>query len=254
MQECIISAASHTHGYCHDRPPQHHHKQHAWYDDECKAIRKQLKAISASDSQHKELAKHYARVKRRKRRQAQLAMQEELCQLACSDAQKFWRRYRKQDKVLGNISPEAWGAAFSDLYNTTAGPEARQGKQDQPQGEATSPLHTNSMSMPVFTDELTAVFRRLKRNKAAGIDGVKAEFLLDAEDLLLQPLALTFTQMLADGVPQSWCSGVIHPIFKSGDVNDPGNYRGITVTSVLAKLFAMTLEARMSAWAEVNQL
>ena len=42
----------------------------------------------------------------------------------------------------------------------------------------------------------------------------------------------------------------IHPIFKSGDVNDPYNYRGITVTSVLVKLFAMVLEARMSKWAE----
>ena len=48
--------------------------------------------------------------------------------------------------------------------------------------------------------------------------------------------------------------GVIHPIFKSGDENDPGNYRGITVTAILAKLFAMVLESRMSAWAEVKQL
>ena len=60
--------------------------------------------------------------------------------------------------------------------------------------------------------------------------------------------------MLICGVPQSWCSGVIHPIFKSGDANDPSNYRGITVTSVLAKLFAMVLEARMSIWAESHDL
>ena len=70
------------------------------------------------------------------------------------------------------------------------------------------------------------------------MDGIKAEYLIDAEDFLLEPLTVSFNQMLICGVPQSWCSGVIHPIFKSGDANDPSNYCGITVTSVLAKLFA----------------
>lgn len=103
-------------------------------------------------------------------------------------------------------------------------------------------------------EEVTAAFKRLKRHKAAGIDGIKAEFLLDAEDILTEPLAKTFSQMLSTGVPQTWCSGVIHPIFKSGDTDDPNNYRGITVTSVLAKVFAMILETRMMAWAEGRNL
>ena len=43
---------------------------------------------------------------------------------------------------------------------------------------------------------------------------------------------------------------MIHPIFKAGDPDDPSNYRGITVVVILAKLYAMVLEARASAWAE----
>ena len=61
-----------------------------------------------------------------------------------------------------------------------------------------------------------AAFRRLKRHKASGPVGIQAEYLLDAADTLLGPLTVTFTYMLADGVPQSWCSGVIQPIFESG--------------------------------------
>ena len=45
-------------------------------------------------------------------------------------------------------------------------------------------------------------------------------------------------------------SRLIHPIFKAGDPSDPGNYRGITVVVILAKLYAMVLEARASSWAE----
>ena len=37
---------------------------------------------------------------------------------------------------------------------------------------------------------------------------------------------------------------------QTGDEDDPGNYSGITVTAVLAKLFAMVLEKRISYWAQ----
>ena len=36
--------------------------------------------------------------------------------------------------------------------------------------------------------------------------------------------------------PRSWCEGVITSIFKSGDKQDPANYRGICINSCLGKL------------------
>ena len=41
-----------------------------------------------------------------------------------------------------------------------------------------------------------------------------------------------------------------YPIFKAGDRDDPGNYRGITVVVILANLYAMVLESSATAWAE----
>ena len=64
---------------------------------------------------------------------------------------------------------------------------------------------------------------------------------------------MTFKQILEKGVPLSWCIGLIHPIFKAGDKDDPGNYRGITVVVILSKLNAMVLEARAAAWAEQSR-
>ena len=43
-------------------------------------------------------------------------------------------------------------------------------------------------------------------------------------------------------------------MFKSGDVNDMGNFRGITVTPALAKLFAMLLKARITEFTESHHL
>ena len=106
------------------------------------------------------------------------------------------------------------------------------------------------LNADIDQEEVEAALKRLKRNKAAGVDGIRAEFILDAVDLLLVPLVQTFNQLLNEGVPVAWSTGLIHPIFKAGDPNDPGNYRGITVIVVLAKLYAMVLEARASSWAE----
>ena len=49
-------------------------------------------------------------------------------------------------------------------------------------------------------------------------------------------------------------TGLVFPIHKSGDASDPSNYRGITVGPVVAKLFAMVLDARITEWTEDNQI
>ena len=56
--------------------------------------------------------------------------------------------------------------------------------------------------------------------------------------------------MLASHFPERLFVGLITAVYKSGDKFDMGNYRGITVGSVVAKLFAMILEQRIASWAE----
>ena len=45
------------------------------------------------------------------------------------------------------------------------------------------------------------------------------------------------------------CAGIT-PIHKGGDTNDPGNYRGIAVGSLLAKLYASMLNVKLMGWTE----
>ena len=40
------------------------------------------------------------------------------------------------------------------------------------------------------------------------------------------------------------------PLFKSGDVNNPSNYRNIMINPLFAKLFRSMLEKKISKWAE----
>ena len=260
IQECITFAATQTFGY--HKPHHHHYHQHkTWYDEECKALRKQLTEMPKSDPEHAVLTKQYKRVAKQKRRLHDRAAQAELCELAGRDPSQFWRRYKKTTRTEGNIPHERWKEAFKSLF----GPEIQTSSIDPSAPlptfppSFTPPVHQHdtldeALNAPITTEDVQAAFKRLKRHKASGLDGIKAEYLLDAVDLLLQPLTCTFNQMLHHGVPDSWCKGVIHPIFKSGDEHDPANYRGITITAVLSKLFAMVLENRLSTWAEAKHL
>jgi hypothetical protein len=77
---------------------------------------------------------------------------------------------------------------------------------------------------------------------------------LDAAATLQQPLLIAFNKILCEGYCESLFFGIIHALYKGGDCSQFDNYRGITVGLILAKVFAMILESRISQWAETNDL
>ena len=59
---------------------------------------------------------------------------------------------------------------------------------------------------------------------------------------------------LSSKYPESMWMGIIVNIFKNGDYYDPHNYRGITLNSVLGKLFGRILKNRLEKFVEKNEL
>ena len=54
--------------------------------------------------------------------------------------------------------------------------------------------------------------------------------------------------------PSSWAEGIIIPIFKKGEHTDQNNYRAITLSSILGKVFTIILNKRLTKWAESNKI
>ena len=52
----------------------------------------------------------------------------------------------------------------------------------------------------------------------------------------------------------SWTNGIIVPIHKTGNIKDPNNYRGITISSCLGKLFTKILANRLTCWLISNNI
>jgi hypothetical protein len=110
------------------------------------------------------------------------------------------------------------------------------------------------LNVDITLVEVQQTFKKLKRHKAAGIDGIKPEFLLDAVVALQQPLLIAFNKILREGYRESLPVGIIHALYKGGDYSQFDNFRGITVGAILAKVFAMILKSHISQWAETNDL
>jgi hypothetical protein len=78
---------------------------------------------------------------------------------------------------------------------------------------------------------------------------MKTEFILDAGELLHMPLLTTFNYFLTEGFPEALSIGVVLALFKKGNASEFDNYKGIIVGPILAKLFIMILDKRLSEWA-----
>ena len=89
-------------------------------------------------------------------------------------------------------------------------------------------------------ESLDKCIRSLKCGKACGPDELTAEHLLHAHPIIITHICLLFRAMAAHSfVPDAFGIGIIVPLIKdkSGDFNSVDNYRGITLTPVVSKLF-----------------
>ena len=72
---------------------------------------------------------------------------------------------------------------------------------------------------------------------------------------LLPSLKNIFNACLSHGLyPESWGEGYITVLHKAGDINNPNNYRGITITSAIGKLFNSILNKRLDKYLTDNNI
>jgi len=107
-----------------------------------------------------------------------------------------------------------------------------------------------------FTEyEVLSKLSKLRPDKAAGPDNLLPRFLIQIKDLIAYPLYLLFRKSLDNGcVPEDWKCANVCPVFKKGSRNKVDNYRPISLTSQICKVFESVIRDQVVTHLEENKL
>ncbi len=166
-----------------------------------------------------------------------------LFSLASKDPSGFWRVFKTQKHNVCPVELAAQVEAFRALMGAQP---AQTPEQAELSGTSVRAADASCLNAPVTSDELHDCIKRLKRNKSADIYGILSEMVKNGGEVLHSCLLIIFKLMLVTYFPKQLSVGLITAVYKSGDKSDVSIYRGITVGSVIAKLFAMILDHRIA--------
>ena len=117
---------------------------------------------------------------------------------------------------------------------------------------------SNTTPMEELIIDVEDILKRLNTinvNKSSGPDEIHPRVLYEARHEIAGALKILFECSLQNHeVPIDWRAGNISPIFKKGSKSDAANYRPISLTSVICKLFESIIRDHIFQYFVVNNL
>ena len=176
---------------------------------------------------------------------------------------KWWRSVYSKNKsqfppvVDGHSSKEGISNAFKEAFQKNSKPN-NQAKVDElndkftekyTQFSATHAQNCECADYCITLDMVIDAICGMKQGKSPDDDGLYAEHFQNAPLILLIRLTSLFNFMLSHAfVPTQFRFGTIIPIIKDrqGNASDVGNYRGITISPMISKIFEHVLKTLFS--------
>ena len=97
--------------------------------------------------------------------------------------------------------------------------------------------------------------KKVNPNKAPGPDNIYARVLVECSESIAEVLTDIFQLSLTTGiVPSDWKRANVVPIFKQGNRQDPGNYRPVSLTSVVGKILESIIKEGITSYIEEKKI
>ncbi|XP_050563412.1 uncharacterized protein LOC126912929 [Spodoptera frugiperda] len=247
-------------------------KRNEWWDDEVKEVIEQKKeawldllASKANRRMLDSMKEKYIRCKKRvkelvskKKKEYKEKIERKFSQNFRANAKLFWHlffylvrtaRGKVGDSKVGMIRDrngsvigeskdvlKQWKEYFENLFE-------RDNSKDDEGNEGNECASVEEIKI----DEIMSAIKSLKVGKAAGYDRITTEMLIGGGGVIASLLYLLFNKCWRSGcVPGDWAKAVIVPLYKGkGSQQECKNYRGISLLSVVGKLYAKILIERV---------
>ena len=107
----------------------------------------------------------------------------------------------------------------------------------------------------VIAKEVKDAIDDIKWNKASGPDDINPNFVKKFRDYLIEPLCLILRESLDSGeIPQDWKNASVIPIFKKGSKGEPSNYRPVSLTCIVSKVYERIMRKKITEHLTTNNL
>jgi len=254
-----ITSFYHEAGEVMSQSPRKKDEQPKWWDENCNFLKMQkykyLRKFRLSNSlidlrEYKNRRNTFKNYCNNKMREFQTENRRELINNR-NNPNYLWTKIKQAKQKICtdiSISPNDWRNYFSDLlYDNNAPPILLDDIAVDP-----AP-NTISLNSPIILSEVKDAIRKLKNGKSCGIDGIPSEYYKYTFDILAPYLVKIFNNIFeTKEFPNSWGKSIICPIHKSGPTHMPENYRGISLTNTMYKIFTGVINKRLYEWAETN--
>ena len=161
--------------------------------------------------------------------------------------QSFWTPFKARKLSQCPVSAQAQLVYMQELHGTVPAPAPVQLLPCEFPAYREPAPDAAQLNADITAAEVEKALRQAKRGKAAGHDGLSADLLKDAAPALLGEYVHLFNLMFAGDIPDALSMGSVTAVHKTGDKCDMANYRSITVTPPLKKVFDSVLECRLTA-------
>ncbi|XP_055344652.1 uncharacterized protein LOC129592603 [Paramacrobiotus metropolitanus] len=116
------------------------------------------------------------------------------------------------------------------------------------------PINTGFVEADILPGDVKAILSHKDASAGSGLDGINYSFLKPYPEVH-KCLAAMFNRLLLSGTAcSSWKVGKTVLLYKKGDFGMPGNYRPITLTSCIGKVFHSVISSRLMSYCVKNKI
>ena len=179
---------------------------------------------------------------------------------------KFWNYVSRKTKVKQGIPDLVYEDEDNNEKSTTDKKKAEilssffnsvfthEDLQDMPTPEKRT-FKNWLKTIKISREKIKKKLLQLKISKSRGPDELHPRLLKELTDEISVPLETIFIQSLKEGkTPKEWKTGEISAIFKKGKRRQAGNYRPVSLTSVVCKLMESLIREEIIRHMRINRL
>ncbi|XP_018343269.1 PREDICTED: uncharacterized protein LOC108749206 [Trachymyrmex septentrionalis] len=214
-----------------------------WWDRECREKKREVNRAGRRYRRRKTGYEEFVKKRREyrdiceKKEVEHKKLEEREIEKITTEAQA-WEFINRRRKKKEGISKEIKRTEWVEYFKT-----ALEGV-DEKTVEKGERLNEVRKDEGISREEIRLEIKRLKKGKAAGIDGIRNEAWMMGGGKVRVKLEEIYRKIWeGEGFPEKWRIGVVVP--KKGDKNVVGNYRGVTLTSTAYKIYANILNKKL---------